>query len=93
MDGVVTSPGLASSEERLWARAHSRATLLADVSTTMAGSLNVRRAALRIRQALRTASRFTRQPAELLAAADSADGPGGELAAAWIDCAGDRPVL
>ena len=48
MDGVVTTPRLATSEERLWARAHSRATLLADVSTTMAGSLNVRRAALRL---------------------------------------------
>ncbi len=51
-------------------------------------------AALRIRQALRTASRFTRQPAELIAAAaDSAGGAGRELGVAWIDCAGRLPLL
>lgn len=44
----MTPPRVVTSEERLWARAHSRATLLADVSTTMAGSLNVRRSALRL---------------------------------------------
>ncbi len=50
-------------------------------------------AALRIRQALRTASRFTRQPDELIAAADSAGGAGRELAVAWVDCAGQPPML
>lgn len=50
-------------------------------------------AALRVRQALRTASRFTRLPDELVAAADSAGGAGRELALAWVDCAGELPML
>ena len=49
--------------------------------------------ALRVRQALRTASRFTRRPHQLIAAADSAGGAGRELGVAWIDCAGPLPVL
>ncbi|HST49749.1 hypothetical protein [Jatrophihabitans sp.] len=51
----MTLPHAVSSQERLWARAHSRATLLADVSTTMSGSLNVRRSALRLIELLRPA--------------------------------------